>query len=120
MLDWVINSSIPTNLIPNKAASSYTLEPFGLRTTNYNQPLGIDLSLALHKHFLDSYDRMRKVFSLIAIFSCLECNNNKSRFLRSCLTLSRHVKLVDSGTDNISYCLVLYATGSLTFDSIVL
>ena len=34
--------------------------------------------------------------------------------------LSRHVKLVDSGTDNISHCLVQYATGSLTFHSIVL
>ena len=33
---------------------------------------------------------------------------------------SRHVKLVDLGTDNISHCLVLHATGSLTFDSMVL
>ena len=32
---------------------------------------------------------------------------------------SRYVKLVDSGTDNISRCLVLYAIGTLNFDSIV-
>ena len=41
-------------------------------------------------------------------------------FSGAVFTLSLHVKLVDSGTDNISHCLVLDATGSLTFDSIVL
>ena len=41
-------------------------------------------------------------------------------FSGAVFALSRHVKLVDSGTDYISHCLVLYATGSLTFDSIVL
>ena len=34
----------------------------GWRTTNYNQLRGIDLSLALHKHFLDSHNRSRMDF----------------------------------------------------------
>ena len=41
-------------------------------------------------------------------------------FSGAVFTLSRHVKLVDYGTDNISHCLALYGTGSLAFDSIVL
>ena len=57
----------------------------GWGTTNYNQLRGIDLNLALHKHFWDSHDRRWMDFSLIAIFIHLESNNNKSRFLWSCL-----------------------------------
>ena len=41
-------------------------------------------------------------------------------FSGAVFTLSRRVKLVDSETDNLSHCLVLYATGSLAFDLIVL
>ena len=40
-------------------------------------------------------------------------------FFGADFTLSSHLNLVDSGTVNISHCLVLYATGSLTFDSII-
>ena len=34
----------------------------GCKTRNDNQPQGIDLSLALHKQFLDSHDRRLKDF----------------------------------------------------------
>ena len=60
------------------------------------------------------------IFGLITIFSRLETNNNNLGFSGAVFALSRHVKLVYSGTDNIPYCLVLYATGTLTFDSIVM
>ena len=59
-----------------------------------------------------------RIFSLIAIFIRLKIIN--LGFSGAVFTLSRHVKLVDSGADNMSHCLVLYATGSLTFDLIAL
>ena len=56
------------------------------------------------------------IFSLIAILGVWKQTIINLGFSGAVFTLSRHVKLVDLRTDNISHWLVLYATGTLTFD----
>ena len=52
MLDWVINSSIPKNLTPNKAASPYALENFKMENDNYESTAGYQSEFNITQAFL--------------------------------------------------------------------
>ena len=106
----------------NSKQGCITIHPIKFKTfvwgtINYNHPQGIDLMLAFFK-----FTRLKMCGFLVSSPSLSVWNPTiiNLGFSGAVFTLSRHVKLVDAGTDNISHCFVQYATDSLTLYSIAL